>query len=405
MSRNLYPFQEQAVVFHMKHRYSLNCSEMGTGKSTMALATAKEKGVGVLVFAPPSLKRTWENEAKDLGVGISFIPYSLAHKVKPKDLAGYEFWIADECHYLKNPKAQRTHAFYSLLKERLPTYFIGLTGTPIKNRVPDFWTLLAFCSLDPRNSNGLKLTGDLKKYYAFCRYFCHTEIVHAYKRKIEKFSSIKEDKIPEFKALLKDKFIRFKIEDVLKDLPELTRKTVSLELKETPGLKEEFEKYTKGHKVDSTGKATSALLKAPHTAEYCNDLKEDGSGPLLIFSDHVQSAATIASSLKGRTVLITGATSMANRQLDVEKFQRGELDFLVATIGAMSVGVTLTAARHVVFNDLSWVPADNLQAEKRIHRIGQKSVSFAHYIDSTPTDAYIRQTLFDKITTISKVIS
>jgi len=69
---------------------------------------------------------------------------------------------------------------------------------------------------------------------------------------------------------------------------------------------------------------------------------------------------------------------------------------LAATIGSLSVGVTLTAARHVVFNDLSWVPGDNLQAEKRIHRIGQKNACTAHYIEASETDAYIRKTLEEK---------
>lgn len=376
---------------------------MGTGKSLMALETAKRTGLKTLVICPPFLVSTWENEASQCGVKVAIISYTQLNKFKAKDLSKYQFWIADEAHYLKNPKAQRTHAFYALIKECLPEYFIGLTGTPIKNRVPDFWTLLAICRLNPKDTSGLKLEGELTQYYAFSRYFCNVRIVRVAGRRIENFVGIKEEKIPEFKALLANKMIRYKVEDVLKDLPDMTRQNLVLGIKDVEGLEEEFKAYIEGHKVTPTAKKNSALLKAKNTAEYCAALYEGGSGPLVIFTDHVDAAAHIAKDLKGAKC-ITGKTSMPDRAEFVAEFQNGRTPYLIATIGALSVGVTLTAARHVVFNDLSWTPADNLQAEKRIHRIGQKNACFAHYIDATPTDVYIRETLFKKLEAIGKVI-
>lgn len=400
----LYPFQQDAVAFHLAHHYSLNGSEMGLGKSAMALAVASELCDRPVVFGPAFLEASWRAEADKMRVGIKYVSYSQIHKYRPENFIGeHQLWIADEVHFLKTATTRRTHAFYDLLQKTLPEYFIGLTGTPIKNRVPDLWTLLAFCNLNPHSTSGLKLTGDLTHYKRFCRYFCHVEQLRFQKRFVERYGTVKEDKIPELKALLKDKMIRFLVADVLKDLPMLTRKEVLIPLAEVPGLEEEFKAYQAGHKADASSKKTSALLKAPGTIEYCKNLIEGGSGPLLIFTDHVTPAQVIADAITG-AVAVTGGTDMESRQRFVMDFQRGAIPVLVATIGSLSVGVTLTAARHVVFNDLSWTPSDNLQAEKRIHRIGQKDACWSHFIDSTPTDAYIRKTLFAKLETIQKVI-
>ena len=400
----LYPFQQTAVEFHLTHHYSLNCSEMGLGKSRMALETARRVGGKIAIFGPAFLRATWENEAGLVGgIDFKYIPYSMLHKVRPRDLAGVMFWIADEVHFLKNPKAIRTHEFHTLLESCAPRYFIGLTGTPVKNRVPDFWTLLAFCGMNPLKTSGKDLTGDLRKYFKFSRYFCHVEQMRIRGRVIERFGGIRDDRILEFKSLLVDKFIRFKVEDVLKDLPVMTRKEVRLNVVPTDGLEDVFNAYIAGHKTDITAKANSALVKAPATAEYCKNMIDEGSGPLVIFTDHVQPAYLIAEKIKG-AIHITGQTAMATRADVVALFQRGKVPALVATIGSLSVGVTLTAARHVVFNDLSWVPSDNLQAEKRVHRIGQKDACFAHYIDGTETDKHIRKTLFAKLETIEKVV-
>ena len=68
---------------------------------------------------------------------------------------------------------------------------------------------------------------------------------------------------------------------------------------------------------------------------------------------------------------ITGQISPKNREEAIVKFQEGSTRVLICSIGAGGVGITLTAANKVVFLDRSWSPATNLQAEDRLHRIGQ----------------------------------
>ena len=53
---------------------------------------------------------------------------------------------------------------------------------------------------------------------------------------------------------------------------------------------------------------------------------------------------------------------------------------LVGNLQAAGVGINLTAATHVVFNDLDWVPGNHWQAEDRIYRIGQTRPAFVTYL-------------------------
>lgn len=399
----LYDFQQRAVDFHLAHHYTLNASEMGLGKSRMALVAAKETRLRTAVFAPKFLQSSWEREGVEVGQNFSFFPYSMLHKVKLHELKDFGFWVADEVHFLKSPTATRTHAFYSLIKGILPDYFVGLTGTPIKNRLPDFWTLLAFCSLNPKETNGLRLAGEMKKYRAFSRHFCHSEIVKAGGARFERFGAVKDEMIPELKGLLRGKFIRFKVDEVLKDLPPFTAIEYFIEsLKPDPELDEIFTAYCEGRKFDSAAKAKSALLKAGQTVEYVKSMRENGVKSIVVFTDHIESAKRIAMGLD--VLPCTGQTPAEARGQMVSAFQGGKLKTIVATIGSLSIGVTLTRASHVVFNDLSWTPSDNTQAMKRIHRIGQGLPCFAHYIYATPTDQHIKKTLDVKQQTISKVV-
>ena len=70
---------------------------------------------------------------------------------------------------------------------------------------------------------------------------------------------------------------------------------------------------------------------------------------------------------------------------------------LVGNLQAAGVGINLTAATHVVFNDLDWVPGNHWQAEDRIHRIGQTSATFATYCYAPGTlDGYVAALLEEK---------
>jgi hypothetical protein len=74
---------------------------------------------------------------------------------------------------------------------------------------------------------------------------------------------------------------------------------------------------------------------------------------------------------------------------------------LAGNLHAAGVGITLTAATHVVFNDLDWVPANHWQAEDRIYRIGQTRPAFVTYLCAEGTlDDFVAALLEQKARTI-----
>ena len=58
----------------------------------------------------------------------------------------------------------------------------------------------------------------------------------------------------------------------------------------------------------------------------------------------------------------------------------------------------------MVFNDFSYTPSDNEQAEKRIHRIGQKYTCFYTYIFASKLDQHIFEILKNKKIVNNKVL-
>merc|ERR1712013_875611 len=69
------------------------------------------------------------------------------------------------------------------------------------------------------------------------------------------------------------------------------------------------------------------------------------------------------------------------RQKRVQQFQeREEVTAAIVSIKAGGEGIELTAARLVIFAELSWTPSALLQAEGRVHRFGQANPVDVHYI-------------------------
>ena len=123
------PYQRGGIAYAMERDGVLIGDEMGLGKTIQAIGTinADPDAKRVLVICPASLKLNWQKElrkwlVRPLTIGIAegkswpftdvvIINYDIVDKHRPAiDTVEWDLMIADECHYLKNPKAQRTKA-------------------------------------------------------------------------------------------------------------------------------------------------------------------------------------------------------------------------------------------------------------------------------------------------------
>lgn len=418
------PHQVNAIQFLLAHHYCINGDEMGLGKTFDSIAVACAIDGMTLVVCPAFLKYNWEADfekftkdgkfvvintrkdiAKALKANVAIVNYE---KLKISEALFKEagLVIADEAHYLKNMESQRTTLFHRYIETYKPERLHLLTGTPIKNRVDEFYSLLKLMAYTKEPTNGKRITDRFRTTYGFARYFSHE---NSYKIRVKgrdvvvrKFEGIKNES--ELRSYLNGKYIRRKTVEVM-DLPELRNKIVYVKYESSDSdLKEAFEQFN--GKIDghiSTTKSKSALAKAKFTSEYADNIRRSTGRPVVIFSDHRQSVAAIAGYLKN-AVVINGSTPMQLRHEYVTKFQNNEIHFIVATIGSMSTGVTLTAANNLIFNDMSWVPADNAQAKKRIHRIGQQNACQIHFMAGSNVDRMIITSLQQKMQTIDKVL-
>lgn len=118
----------------------------------------------------------------------------------------------------------------------------------------------------------------------------------------------------------------------------------------------------------------------------------EGGQKVLIFSNYLNTIGMlqelISKHFKKDVLKIVGEMDTDAREAAVEKFQNDpqqNFPVLILSIKAGGVGLTLTAATHVIHFDRQYNPAIEAQATDRAHRIGQKSTVVVHRLISKDT--------------------
>lgn len=412
--------QVKTVRYCEKNEYVIVGLDPRLGKSRVAIETREKFQLNCLVICPGYLVDNWKIEIKkwvDRPIITTFhrgkdlfdvvdsdyviISYSLAQKA-PWLFEWADMVVLDEAPAIKSMKALRSQFIHKEIYENGIQRVLMLTGTPIKNRVQEFYSLLALTFYNP-NRPGASF---LKKYpdeISFADQFSHRS---QYVMRINgRFVTIVQwnglQNQEELKGWLKGRYIRIRDTDIL-DMPPVSTKPVLISENNDPKLLEAFDSYfNEGEhgSVKPQYKAEAALRKVPFTINYIKDLLEQKEC-CLVYSDHVEAIEAIAK--KFNIPAITGKMPAKKRGELADEFQAGKGSLLAATIGSLKEGKDLFRAHDVVFNDLCWVPGDLKQVFNRIRVVGKKTLCTAHRIFGSPQDEYIANVLDEKIDTIEK---
>jgi len=389
LSMPLRPHQSEALNFHLQARYSINGFQMGLGKSALYLAMSEHVGGKNLLVCPAFLKPMWEGQIEKFITTpksqITICSYEKMGRYINDDwnLIGF-----DEVHYLKNPKAKRTILAHSTIESRRPRYVLGLSGTPIKNRVPEWWSLLRLC----HNGN---------PYSKFKRWYVDPWGFNcAFTNRVDTPFGVKFEGVrnaDELRALLKPVYF-YKAGNV--KLPQRNVIEVPIQNEIKKELQNELNKAFEEKQAYATIKKLNAKIKTEFTIEYCKELISQGIRPI-IFSEHPDAVETIAKGLDCK--YICARQSDSERFRIGEEFERGVGTSLVGSIGTMSTGLSFISTNHCVFNDYPWGPEDIRQAEGRIRRMTQEKPCFYHYIFSGKVDKRIFKQITEKKEVLKQV--
>lgn len=448
-----FPFQVEGARFLLGREGALLGDEMGLGKTVQVLLAVNADPTirKVLVICPASVKLNWEREAKRWlvrpfetlvlsGTTPSPIPHpqgGLFVVINYDIVAAWEeelrrhVWdlmVLDEAHYVKDPKAKRTRAILGP-KARNPIPArkrVALTGTPIVNRPVELWPILAW--LDYRAWGN---------FWGYVKRYCNAHY-NGYGWDFRGASNLEE-----LRARLRPYMLRREKAEVLKDLPEKIREIIVLPRNglsslveeewavwnkyqgRLASLREEAERARRAKDKDelarilaeiravsqvafsamSTIRARLAEAKAPKVAAFVKDLLEEKQ-KVVVFAHHRAVLEYLQKDLgEYRPVLVWGGMSAQARQAAVDAFQNGDARVFLGSITAAAEGITLTASDTLVFAELDWRPGKMLQAEDRVHRIGQdRGVLIYYLVIEDSLEARMANVIASKMEVIRKAV-
>lgn len=439
LSEGLFAHQIEGVAFLLARRRAILADDMGLGKtrqSIVALRHAAPEGPW-LVVTPASVKLNWEREIRAVdaqartqvlhgvpGEGCVLtaagpvwviVNYDILGKWLPQlRRAAWAGVIFDEAHYLKNQNSARSRAARTLALEHAGEAVVyALTGTPLTNRPRDLFPLLQLV----KHALGTS-------FLSFAKRYCDATQ--------NGFGWVTDgaSNLDELAVQLHGVMIRRRKDEVL-ELPPKLQNWLPIEVPENTGtsaLREALQSLIAASLTQTLGSAADGPARKPRdrarmlasltkAREQLAAAKAGASGELIdgileqeskviVFSCFTKPVEALRKKYGDACVVLTGSTPVAQRQQLVDRFQTDpEVRVFVANLVAGGVGLNLTAATHVVFNDLDWVPANHWQAEERAYRIGQSSTVNVHYLVAAGTlDEFVQQVLATKAALADAVV-
>jgi SWI/SNF-related matrix-associated actin-dependent regulator 1 of chromatin subfamily A len=359
-SPNLREYQREAVEFVRARRRSLVTLDPGLGKTAVSILAAD---LPALVVCPAGVRNHWRDEiAKWRPEAAGEFEVLSYHALSPST-ANFaktaRTLIVDEAHYLKDPTTKRSRIGCSML--RAARRAIALTGTPVPNRPIELWPLMY----------AMRFT--TLSYFDFAREFAGAfEGPHGLDVTGARY-------LRELNELLAPNMFRRTKDQVLTELPPKIWRVIALDLPVERQEKEWIEADLDLAKsvpfvALSDIRKLHGARKVPQVLDYVSGLLDGGERKVVVFAYHREVIASLEGGLRPFSPgVLIGGQSDAQRRAAVHRFQNVSSNrVLVAQTTAAGIGIDLTAARHVVFAEPDWVPANLIQAADRCHRITQK---------------------------------
>lgn len=408
---NLYPFQRTGVDFLIQTQgKAILADDMGLGKTVQTLTYLQEADPWrTLIVCPASVIYNWKAEA-DRWVGwntqvmttskepipvarILIMSYNIMNRVQERlTSVRFECVVFDEAHYLKNENAQRTKA--GMVQAFSSPSRIFLSGTPFKSRPAELYNLLHMT--DPE---------EWDDRWAYWKRYC--DLQHRWVGGRNVLDRSGASNIPELSRRIKPYMLRRTKQEVLDELPDLTRQVLPVEIDRTgynQAWTELVEALARGQSRawhltklnrlrQEVGKA-----KAKPAIAVAKDLLDSSDEKLVLFAYHLSVVETLREALAPYGVTtITGSVSNEERQTRVTHFQEQDNPRVMILTQAGSEGINLFRASNLIFVERVWTPAGEEQIEGRLHRIGQKSAVNAIYLVARGTvDTRIAQLIDQK---------
>ncbi len=380
------------------HNYqgALLADDMGLGKTIQTLVALDTISQTNLVVCPKALTAQWAQELKKVlphrkclildrnnishstinkqDIFIYVVSYGTAREWDSIIQKKYfDCIIFDEIQLLRNPK---THNRKSV-KKLFSRFCIGLSGTPLENRISDLWSVL-----------DLVLPGYLGSATEFNDHYAGQS------------GGISAAAARRLTARLKPVMLRRLKSQVARQLPKKSVQCIECDMTpEQSAIYQEIAQKAAQLVVDETSymSALTSLLRLRQAAldvrllglaaqmddgqasgkqEVLHNLLEkcrNNDHKVLIYSSFRTVLQLLAAQLSTQSIpfsYLDGQTE--NRQLQVDRFQQDPaVSVFLLSLKAGGLGLNLTAAEVVIHLDPWWNPAAEEQANDRAYRIGQ----------------------------------
>lgn len=423
MSRPLLPYQLDGAAWLAtriaQHKGAILGDDMGLGKTTQAIAAlCATNAFPAVIVCPASVKLQWAEEFQHAAevpevhviegrrgylepALVFIINYSLLrHREEQLHALNPRVYVFDEGHQLKNPKARGNHR--AAVATRLVSRTGGavlLTGTPVLNRPIELWRLLHLA--------------DPKEWGSFARYkerYCAPKKGKEVGR-VVRTAAGRVERLDELQIAVGPVMLRRLKSDVLDQMPPKQRRHLlvrlgptemahyraaakdvsawlrgigqgqrALRAAQSPGLT----RLTYLRRLAALGKLVRAV---PHYLRRW--VSERPGEPLVIFGYHRDVMMSLWNLCQRMGLSVTGIGGREpydKRRERVEAFRRGEADFFLAPIAVAGIGLDgLQRACHALFVERIWTPSGLIQAEDRVHRLGQTRQVTITYLDAAST--------------------